>query len=324
VAEPSVGLFWGEDEFLLRQAALNLFAARGVRATEVEAKQWRGGETADLATPSLLGERRALLVTGCQSLSDAGARELRAYLEAPSPDAVCVLTVVTRGKSPPPLAKAVQASGGLVRQVALRRQDLPKWVVERAKAREVSLTGPGATTLIGTIGEDPAWLDQSVEQLATAFPGRSIGREEVLAQFSGLGEQRVWDLCDQAFSGRLAQALVTLRSLLEARHDPILILAGIASRLRDLIRVRDLSDRVSAQEAARAAGLRFDWQLRRYRDQARRFPNVEALAELHGLVAEADRLLKAGIAGDVVLPGLVAAMAGHPEGALAVKVRVSR
>ena len=34
-------LFWGEDEFLLRLAALSLLEERGIRATEVDAAEWR-------------------------------------------------------------------------------------------------------------------------------------------------------------------------------------------------------------------------------------------------------------------------------------------
>src|SRR4051812_48265040 len=104
---PPVVLFWGEDEFLLRLAAHEELAARGVRAAEVDAREWRGGETSDVATPSLWGEPRALLVTQAQALPEAGTEEVVAYVAAPSPDAVCVLTVVSRGKNPPALAKAV-------------------------------------------------------------------------------------------------------------------------------------------------------------------------------------------------------------------------
>jgi DNA polymerase-3 subunit delta len=323
--EPArIALFWGEDEFLLRLSAHELLTAHGIRATEIDGAAWRGGETSDLATPSLWGERRALLITGCQGLPEGGARELRAYLEAPSPDAVCVLTLVSRGKGPPPLAKLVQgSSGSLVRQVALKRQDVPKWVLERAKTRGVRMAGPAAATLIGVIGDDPSALDQSIEQLANAFPGLQIGSDQVRAQFQGLGEQRVWDLCDQAFSGRLPQALVVLRSLLEGKEDPLMILGGVASRLRDLLRVRTLPERMQAAEAARAAGLKFDWQVRRYREQARRY-SVDDLTVLHAQLVDSDRALKGGVAGDVVLTSLVAALAGEGSAALKVPIRVAR
>src|SRR5207249_11787592 len=95
-----------------------------------------------------------------------------------------------------------------------------------------------AAALVGTVGEDPAALDQAVEQLSVAFPGRAIGEDEVRQQFKGLGEVRVWDLCDHALSGRVQHALVVLRSMLAGREDPLLILGGIATRDRALIRVK--------------------------------------------------------------------------------------
>jgi DNA polymerase-3 subunit delta len=318
-----IALFWGDDPFLLRLAALRLLEERTVQATEVEGADWVGGELFDLATPSLWGERRALLIARCERLPEAGQRELKTYLQAPSPDAVCVLTLLTRGKGPPPMAKLVQAAGGTVRHVALKRQDLPAWVVDRAMSRGLTINRAAAAVLVASVGEDPAALDQAVEQLGSAFPGRPLGPDEVRAQFTGLGEQRVWDLCDQALTGRLPEALITLRALFEAKEDPLLILGGIASRVRDLLRVRDLDERLPAAEAARAAGIRFEWQVRRYREQAARFTSEE-LATLHGWVMEADRALKGGIAGDVVLPALVAVMAGERDAALDVPVRVSR
>ena len=323
MAEPSVALFWGDDAFLLRQAALEHLDGRGLKAAELDGSEWQGGETSDLATPSLFGERRALLVTRCQGLPEAGGREIRAYVEAPSPDAVCILTLVSASRSAPPLAKAVEAAGGLVRQITLKRQDLPRWVLDRARHVGVRMSGPAAGALVATLGEGTAVLDQSVVQLAAAFPGRPIGPEEVRAQFQGLGEQRVWDLCDQALSGREAQALVTLRSLLEGREDPLLMLGGIASRVRDLIKVRSLPERLPAAQAARAAGLRFDWQLRRYREQAARF-SPEGLTALHREVTQADRAIKGGAAGDVVLAALVAEMSGERDAALDIPVRVGR
>jgi DNA polymerase III subunit delta len=324
VDEGRVVLLWGEDEYLLRLNALELLEARGVRATEVEGSEWRGGETSDLATPSLWGEARALLIAQSQLLPDAGAAEVIAYVKSPSPDALCVLTHVTRGKSAPAtLAKAVQAGGGTVRPIQLRRADLPTWLVDRSRRRGLSLGGPAAAELVKTLGEDPAMLDQALDQLASAFAGQSVGPEHVRAQFQGMGEQKVWDLCDLAFAGRLPEALVVLRGLLQAREDPLLILGGIAARVRDLIRVRSLPDRMSAADAAKAAGLRFDWQIRRYREQSSRF-TIEALTTLLERVVDMDRAVKGGFPGEVVLAGLVAAMAGDPDAALDVPVRVGR
>jgi DNA polymerase III delta subunit len=103
----------------------------------------------------------------------------------------------------------------------------------------------------------------------------------------------------------------SLRTLSEGRGEGLMILGAIAARLRDLMRVRSVPDRTSPSELAKLAGLRFEWQARRYRDQAKRF-TLEELVEVHERVAWADRALKSGATDDVVLPMVIAAIAGEP------------
>jgi len=305
-----VSLLWGEDEFLLREAALELLG--DLQPVEVDAGLWRGGETADLATPSLFGERRALLVSNAKALPDEGVRELARYLEAPDPGAPLVLVAVVgdRAKAPAALVKLVKGVG-TVTEVKIQRKELPGWLLKRATAKGLDLAPDGAAALVDTLGEDPGALERALEQLATAFSGERITREIVARQFRGLGEQHVWDLCDRAFSRDLPGAMRSLRTLLEAGEAGLMLLGAITSRLRDLIRVASLPERLAPADAARQAGLRFDWQVRRYRQQAKRF-SAEDLAGLHERIAWADRALKSGATDDVVLPMLVAAIAGEP------------
>jgi DNA polymerase III subunit delta len=307
-----VHLLWGEDPFLLREAAAELLG--DVQPVEVDGAEWRGGETSDLATPSLFGEARALLVTDAKALADAGVSELKTYLQHPASDAPLVLLAVVgdRAKAPASLVKLVQPVGS-VREVKVARKDLPGWVTRRAAARSVRLGSDAPAALVASIGEDPAALDQALVQLSTAFPGERVTADVVARQFRGLGDQHTWDVCDRAFRRDLAGAMRSLRTLSESRADPLMVLGAIASRLRDLIRMRALPERMSPGEAARAAGLRFEWQARAYREQARRF-TPEELAEIHDQVVEADRMLKsAGAdAAVVVLPMLVARIAGEP------------
>jgi DNA polymerase-3 subunit delta len=312
-----VHLLWGEDPFLLREAAAELLA--DVQPVEVDAAEWRGGETSDLATPSLFGERRALLVTDAKSLPPAAVAELEAYLAHPAPGATLVLLAVVgeRAKAPAALAKLVRPVGD-VREVRVARRDLPGWVARRASIRRVRLAPDAATALVSSIGEDPASIDQALVQLSTAFPEQRVTTDLVARQFRGLGDQHTWDLCDRAFRKDLPAAMRSLRALTESRADPLMILGAIAARLRDLVRVRALPERMPMSDVARAAGLRFEWQARAYRDQARRF-TLGQLVLIHDEVVEADRLLKsAGAdAAGVVLPMLVARIAGEPLSARA-------
>lgn len=302
-----VYLLWGEDDFLLREEALRIL--KDVQPVEVDASEWEGGETGDLSTPSLFGDKRALLVTGCRALPEHAISEIRNYASSPEPTAVLILSarVAERGKPPAALLKLVEPVGE-VRQVALAKKDLPGWVVARAKSQGVQIAPDAARALVDVMAE-PSALEQAVQQLASAFPGQRIGRSEVALQFRGFGEQKVWDLCDRAFSKNLAAAVLSLRALLDAQDDPLMILGGIASRVRDLMKVRSLPEGLSPAALAKEAGLRFDWQARRYREQAGHF-TVAELEDLHDRIVEADRVLKTGGQGDVVLPVLVVAIAG--------------
>src|SRR6266513_6175957 len=119
----SISLLWGEDAYLLREAALSSIGS--LRVTEVDAAQWQGGELQDLATPSLFGEPRALLITDARSLTRDAMGELAVYLAVPDPDAVLVICfqVAERGKVPTALEKLVKVAGQ-VTQVTIARKDL--------------------------------------------------------------------------------------------------------------------------------------------------------------------------------------------------------
>jgi DNA polymerase III subunit delta len=306
--DPPVTLLWGEDGYLLREAALALLGR--TKATEVDATEWQGGELQGLATPSLFGEPRALLVNDARSLRKGSLDEIARYLAAPDPDATLVLSCVVaeRGKVPAGLLKLVEPVGE-VRKVDIPRKELEPWLVGRAKERGLDLAIPGARALVEALGPEPGQLVSALDQLQDAFGGQRVGPREIAGQFRGLGEQKTWDLCDRAFGKDLPGAIRSLRSIEEGGDEAIMVLGGIAARLRDLLKVRSLPDRMPPAQVAKEAGLRFDWQARRYQQQARNF-SMAQLVDLHDRVTEADRALKSGATGDVVMPTLVTAIAG--------------
>jgi len=257
----------------------------------------------------MLDRARALIVTDVRALPKEAMGELGAYVASPDPEAPLVLccAVAERGKPPAALLKLIEPVGG-VTQVQLQRKDFEPWLLQRAGRAGVDLTPPAARTLVETIGPSAAQLVGAVQQLADAFPAQRIGPAEIHRQFRGLGEQKTWDLCDKAFGKDLPGAIRALRSIEEGGDEALMVLGGIAARLRDLIRVRSVSDQVPLSQVAKAAGLRFDWQARRYRQQAGNY-SLEELVAIHLQVTEADKALKSGATGDVVMPALVAAIA---------------
>ena len=196
-------LLWGEDAYLLREAARERLA--GFEITEVDAGAWQGGEVQDLATPPLFGEPRRSWVTDARSAAQRrhGA-SLPAYLSAPGPRrASSGQSACTVGRAREAAGRAAEDAGepvGEVRQVKLTRKD--PGAVDRGSARrrgsDVEPT-PVARALIEMLGKDRASSEAAVLQLGTAFAGTHRPRELVERQFRGLGEQKMWDLCDRAF-----------------------------------------------------------------------------------------------------------------------------
>lgn len=308
-AQAPIALLWGEDPFLLREAALARFG--GQRPTEVDAGEWQGSELQDLATPSLFGEPRALLISDARSFAKEATAELAAYLAAPDLDARLVICcqVAERGKAPAALEKVVKPVGDVV-HVEIKRKDLEPWLSRRADALGLDLSVPASRALVEALGEEPGRLVAALQQLASAFSGQRITPAMIAQQFRGLGEQKTWDLCDRAFSRDLPGAIRSWRSLEEGGDDPLKVLGAVSSRLRDLVRVRALPDRMPPAELAKAAGLRLEWQAKRYRQQASNF-SMDELVALHDRVVETDRALKSGSSGDTVMAMLVVAIAAR-------------
>ena len=308
-SQDPIALLWGEDVFLLREAALARFGE--LHPTEVDAGDWQGRELQDLATPSLFGEPRGLLISDARSLTKDATAELAAYIGAPDPDAQLVICcqVAERGKAPAALDKLVKPIGDVV-HVEIKRKDLEPWLTRRASTLNLDLSVPAARTLVETLGEEPGQLVAALQQLASAFSGQRITPAIVAQQFRGLGEQKVWDLCDRAFSRDLPGAIRSWRSIEEGGDDPLKVLGGVSSRLRDLIKVHALPERMPPADLAKAAGLRFDWQAKRYQQQAGNF-SMQELLRLHDRVTETDRALKSGASGDTAMPMLVVAIAAR-------------
>jgi DNA polymerase-3 subunit delta len=249
------------------------------------------------------------MINDARSLTKEAVAELSAYLAAPDPAALLVICaqVGERGRVPAALDRLVKPVGDVV-HVEIKRKDLEPWLARRASTLGLDLPVPAARALVETLGEEPGQLVAAMQQLAAAFPGQRLSPAIVAQQFRGLGEQKVWDLCDRAFSRDVPGAIRSWRSLEEGGDDPLKVLGAVSSRLRDLIRVQSLPDRMPPAELAKRAGLRFEWQARRYQRQAARF-SLAQLVRLHERIAEADRALKSGASGDTVMPALVVAIA---------------
>ena len=174
-------------------------------------------------------------------------------LAAVPPDTVLVL--IARGKAPAPLAKAVEAAGGEVREHAAPKPwEMPKWVIARASELGLQMDPEAARTLIAVAGSGQQRLVREIEKIAIAlYPETYAGAEDVELHAAGDSAPKVYDLADAVVLGDV-QLTVTLAEELAAQDErPSRFVYPIVNRVREVHRVVELLDAgVGESEIAKA------------------------------------------------------------------------
>ncbi len=224
---PPVTLLWGEDDFLLREAALAILG--DTKATEVDAAAVGGR-----ASSRVSRRRRSsvslgrLLVNDAKSLRKETLEEIARYLDAPDPDATLVLSCVVaeRGKVPAGLQKLVEPVGE-VRKVDIARRELEPWLVARAKAARARPGDPRAPARSSRhSAPSPVSWSRRSNSSRTRSPASASDLVRSPSSSAGLGEQKTWDLCDRAFGKDLPGAIRSLRSIEEGGDEALMVLGG--------------------------------------------------------------------------------------------------
>ena len=163
-------------------------------------------------------------------------------LAAVPPDTVVVL--VARGKAPAPLAKAVQAAGGEVREHAAPKPwEMPKWVIARAKELGLQVDPEAARALISMVGTGQQRLVREIEKIAIGvYPETSVGGEHVEELAAADAAPKVYDLADAVVIGDSELTLALAEELAAQDERPSRFVYPIVNRVREVHRVVELLD----------------------------------------------------------------------------------
>lgn len=134
---------------------------------------------------------------------------------------------------------------------------LERWVAQRAKAVDATITPEAARLLIEAVGDNPRALAGEIEKLRVYVgKGASIDAAAVQALTPDLRQSRSFDLTDALARRQHARALALLHEFLADGQAPLYILGMVASQTRSLIQVKALSERgLRAGEIAETAGM---------------------------------------------------------------------
>lgn len=288
-------LISGDEDLLVARAVDDVLAAVRAKDSEadvrlVDADALDGSALLDLATPSLFGDLRVLVVRITGALSDDVRDGLLALVESPDPSVVLVV-VHPGGNVGKRLVDAVKAAGAKVVPCAkVDKKELPAFVLTELRRFGAQATESAARALVEAVGSDLRELSGACAQLATDTPG-DVDDVAVARFFRGRADVNGFVVAERAVEGSVGAALVELRMALAGGLAPVLVVSALARQLRTVARVAS-AGRGSPDVIARDLKMA-PWQVKKAQRQLRGW-TPEALVAAHRAVAVADGEVKGG------------------------------
>lgn len=259
------------------------------------------GEDADpqalagaLAMPPMMAARRVVLLTDAQSLTPTGRKVVQATVEDPPPALVFVVTAAIPERSSAAYYRILKERCRTLEWSAPRGEEVPGWLMERARERHGLRLGPrAARALVAAVGEDLSLLEAELVKLASAVgEGEEVSLERVRDLVPTVRGVDRWEWLDGVASRRYEEALRELDGALAGDSAVGLLMAMVEQHL--YLGVAAESGASGVRDGLREAGKGWlSWKARVYAGQAHGWTTPE-LRRAVGLMHRADRRLKTG------------------------------
>jgi DNA polymerase-3 subunit delta len=294
----------GPNEFLAERALGDVRAAVRREDANADVSELTGadlgpGALAEAASPSLFASLRCVIVRDLESVPPEGVEPLADYVAAPAPDVALVLhhSGGVRGKAV--LDRVRKAGAHEVAAQALKRKELPGWVVSEFRRHKTTISEPAAAALVEAVGDDMRALAGAADQLSADASDHRVSDELVRTYFAGRAEVKGFAVADSAIEGKASEALEQLRWAFASGVDPVLVTSAVASGLRGLARYMTAPRGLREGDLAREVGVP-PWKLRWFAGQSRAW-SERGVAIAIQAAARADADVK-GAAGDRLWP----------------------
>lgn len=320
MSQPSLYLFYGEDQPAIKTATAALIAGLGDPSTaEMNTAHFEGNlsldalHTAAMAMPFLSARRLVSIVGAAKAFNAAEARAaFLGFLDQLPPSTALVLQEFSDLSNSHWLLKWAQAAGprAQAQQFALPKgPQMVGWLQQRTVELGGTLQPQAAAALQQLVGSDRLAGNAELEKLlAYVNYARPIQAQDVEQLCQPIGEQGdFFGLLDSLVGGNPAQAMNRLETLLQER-DHILFFFSLVGHFRLLVQTRQLlDDGLKAPEIAKALSIH-PFRAERLAGQARRFSR-RALDALYQRLSVLDLEMKTGkIEASLAMETFVAAL----------------
>lgn len=302
VTLPAVVLVMGEERQLVRDEVGKWRTAASDASLPIEIIDYPSTlepVRAALTEGSLFAEERGVLLRDPTCLNEGAKRTKKSpdvdgfvrLLWARADEVHLCLSVTKVLPQSHPVVAYVKEVGGTLRSFPkMKPREVREWAERRLEGLPVRLDGPARQGILAALALGPELLSTEIDKLvAIAGEGGTISREMVDTYLTASDGSLVWNLVEDMCL-RPMIAPERLDGLLSRGNAPALLIGGIASQLRDIVRVAS----VLGEGRGGAARLGLDpWKFERLERQARAVGLARALRWQRGLY-DADVSFKRG------------------------------
>ena len=310
-------ILYGPDDFSIHEALDELKAQVGpadvidANVTVCQASAISPGELIAMCnTVPFLADRRMTVVEGLLAQFEGQRAPRRGRGRNADSDSSPWLSIAEHVPDMPPTSDLVLVDGTVRRDNALlgalsplgkvrefpqlRGAELTQWIERRAAERGCKISRDGLRLLAELVGGNLWAMSGEVEKLSLYCQGRTVEAEDVELLVPLAREMSIFNAVDAFMEGKYADALRTMRRLMEEGASGQYVIVMVARQVRLLLLAKDLASRgVSQQQMSRRLGLSSDWVLRKTLGQGRRYSG-QSLEALHRGLLETDRAVKTG------------------------------
>ncbi len=287
----------------LRQAFIEKYDPKGFATTTLSAAAVTPAELRTaVTTGGLFAQRRFVAIDDYAAGSQVSPDELREILKPVATDEQVIVVVrqlpekkSTRAGRP---TKTTSAKSELTIPKA-KLEKFPKlseaqavsWLVAEAKQRGGAITRPAAERLVFACQGDSWRMSTELDKLLAYGSGKTIVPEMVDTMVTSPFESNVFALTDAVGQRQSAKAVALLHRELLAGTHPLMLIATLASHIRNLMMVQAASDGQSTPAAIAKRTNIHPYVVQKSLAQVQRF-SPDELKSWHHHLADMDITLK--------------------------------
>jgi DNA polymerase III subunit delta len=216
-------LLTGSDRPKIERALRRLRERFGEDAVERLSAREMSGEDAVAACNAMglfASEGRLVVIDGVESWKAADAKEIAAYLKAPTPGTTLAL-VAGELKKDAPIAKAVAAGKGELLIWDVASKAVSRWIADQFKLHGAKAEPEACRLLADRVGDDLYELAGEVDKLATWADGGEVTEADVDALVAPRAESPPWDVTDAWGLRDVGGVLQAAERMLDRTGDPL-------------------------------------------------------------------------------------------------------